>query len=88
MWQAASTLAARLLACPVGWLGKYFPPYAPPPDAPSRVLPGSSLKQHCPPEPCAQVRGPSLYSVRWLCVPSTGAYGMRSSAAAPGVVGE
>jgi|ERR1039457_2072313 hypothetical protein len=56
MWPAASTLAARLLACPVGWLGKYFPPYAPRPDAPSRVLPGSSLKQHCPPEPCAQVR--------------------------------
>ena len=62
MWPAASTLAARLLACPVGWLGKYFPPYAPQPDAPSRVSPGSSLKQHCPPEPCAQVRGPSMCS--------------------------
>jgi hypothetical protein len=28
------------------------------------------------------------YSVRWLCVPSTGAYGMGSSAATPGVMDE
>src|ERR1035437_5983248 len=43
-------------------LGSTSPPYAPRPDAPSRVLPGSSLKQHCPPEPCAQVPGPSMCS--------------------------
>jgi hypothetical protein len=27
-------------------------------------------------------------SMRWLCVPFTGAYGMRSPAATPGVMGE
>jgi len=47
---------------PRGLAWEVLPLYAPQPDAPSRVLPGSSLKQHCPPEPCAQVRGPSMCS--------------------------
>jgi hypothetical protein len=33
-----------------------LPPYAPQAGGPWHVVPGSSLKRHCPPEPCAQVR--------------------------------